>query len=221
MKKRVLVIAAHPDDELLGCGGTIIKHANNGDIVEAIIACEGESVRYTDRSDIDQNRYSENAAKIAGISKLHRLGFSDQQLDIEATLTIAKRLETIIDALQPNIIYCQFGGDVNQDHQALFQAANIATRPTRAFIEVVYAFDTASSTEWGYPRQFIPDTWVDISQYLKQKLDALSCYESEMREFPHPRSLKAIEAKAIAWGVQVCSPASEVFMTVRKVVRGS
>lgn len=219
MSKKVLVIAAHPDDELLGCGGTIIKHIEQGDEVEAIIACEGESVRYSNRDDVSQVDDSDAAAKVAGIAKLHRLGFSDQLLDTQAVLIIAQSLEKIIDDFQPNIVYCQFGGDANQDHKRLFEAANIATRPTREYIEAIYAFDTASSTEWGYPRKFVPDTWIDISKQLDTKLKALACYKSEMREFPHPRSLEAIRVKAIAWGVQVCSSACEVFMTVRRVER--
>lgn len=219
MTNKVLVIAAHPDDELLGCAGTLVKHVLSGDEVRAIITCEGESVRYSDRNDIAQSEDSKAAAKIIGISKLYNLGFADQKLDTQAVLTIAQALESVIDDYRPNIIYCQFGGDVNQDHKALFEAANIATRPTREFIEVIYAFDTASSTEWGYPRKFLPDTWIDISAELDTKIEALACYKSEMREYPHPRSLEAIKIKAHAWGVQVCASAAEVFMTIRKVVR--
>lgn len=219
MTNKILVIAAHPDDELLGCGGTLVKHVLSGDEVRAIIACEGESVRYSNRNDIAQSEDSKAAAKIIGISKLYNLGFADQKLDTQAVLTIAQALESVIDDYRPNIIYCQFGGDVNQDHKALFEAANIATRPTREFIKVIYAFDTASSTEWGYPRKFLPDTWIDISAELDTKIKALACYKSEMREYPHPRSLEAIKIKAQAWGVQVCASAAEVFMTIRKVVR--
>lgn len=219
MSKNILVIAAHPDDELLGCGGTIIRHVEQGDIVEAIIACEGASVRYSDRSDVNQELDSDRAASIAGIRTLHRLGFEDQSLDTIPVLKVAQSLENVIDNFKPQIVYTQFGGDVNQDHKALFEAASIATRPTREHIESVYAFDTASSTEWGYPRSFIPDTWVDITNQLNKKLAALSCYKTEMREFPHPRSIEAIRVKSTSWGVQVCSPAAETFMTVRRVIR--
>ena len=101
----------------------------------------------------------------------------------------------------------------------LFKALLVATRPTEPFIETVYAFDTASSTEWAYPRTFNPDTWVDISSTLSQKLEAMGCYESEVRDYPHPRSLKSLKYRAHAWGNHCCMDAAEVFMTVRKVVR--
>src|SRR5205807_2223967 len=93
------------------------------------------------------------------------------------------------------------------------------TRPIEPFIEAVYAFDTASSTEWGYPRSFIPDTWVDISTTLEQKIAAMACYESEVRPYPHPRSLDALRHRARAWGNQCCMDAAEVFMTVRRTLR--
>ena len=121
--------------------------------------------------------------------------------------------------MQPQVVYGQFGGDVNRDHQLVFQALLVATRPTESFIETVYAFDTASSTEWAYPRTFVPDTWIDIGDTLDTKIRAMACYESELREYPHPRSLEALKYRARAWGAQVCLEAAEVFMTVRRVSR--
>ena len=96
----------------------------------------------------------------------------------------------------------------------------MATRPTEDSIEAVYAFDTSSSTEWSYPRSFVPDTWVDISSTLSAKCAAMACYVSELRDYPHPRSLRALEHKARALGNQVCVDAAEVFMTVRRITRG-
>ena len=109
--------------------------------------------------------------------------------------------------------------DANQDHALLFRAALVATRPIEPFIEAVYAFDTASSTEWGYPRSFVADTWIDISATLERKLAAMACYQSEVRPYPHPRSLEALCNRAKAWGNQCCLDAAEVFMTVRRIVR--
>ncbi|HYE72749.1 MAG TPA: PIG-L family deacetylase, partial [Blastocatellia bacterium] len=128
-------------------------------------------------------------------------------------------LEQVIRDVRPQIVYCQFGGDVNLDHQLLFKALLVATRPTEGFIQAVYAFDTASSTEWAYPRSFIPDTWVDISSTLNTKIEAMACYTSEVREYPHPRSLEALKNRAKAWGNQSCLHAAEVFMTVRRVMQ--
>jgi len=128
-------------------------------------------------------------------------------------------LQEIVREVRPRIVYGQFGGDANRDHEILFRALLVATRPVEPYIETVYAFDTASSTEWGYPRSFVPDTWVEITDTLEQKIAAMACYESEVREYPHPRSLDALRHRARAWGNQSCLDAAEVFMTVRRVLR--
>ena len=218
MPDRILVIAAHPDDELLGCGGTVALHAGRGDCVTAVIACEGESLRYGSNG-VGQNGHTRRAAAALGVTDLRLLGFADQRLDTVTLTELITPLERIVREVRPRIVYGQFGGDANRDHQLLFKALLVATRPLETFIEAVYAFDTASSTEWGYPRAFNPDTWVDISATLEQKLAAMACYESEVREYPHPRSLDALRYRARAWGNQHCLDAAEVFMTVRRTLR--
>jgi LmbE family N-acetylglucosaminyl deacetylase len=160
-----------------------------------------------------------SAASRLGVQDVRLLGFPDQGLDTVKLTDVIGRLEPIVREVRPEIVYSQFGGDVNRDHHLLFQAVLVATRPTEDFIELIYAFDTASSTEWAYPRTFIPDTWIDISATLDAKVEAMACYESELREYPHPRSLKALRHRAHAWGAQSCLEAAEVFMTVRRVVR--
>lgn len=218
MSKNVLVIAAHPDDELLGCGGVLGLHADRGDIVTSVVVCEGESHRY-EPGEVDQRSAAQKAAEILGVSELVLLGFADQHLD-ELTLTeIISPLEEVVRRVQPEVVYTHFGGDLNRDHQLVFEAAMVACRPTETTIEGVYAFDTASSTEWGYPRSFVPDTWVDISTSLERKLEAMACYESELRPYPHPRSIEALRNRAAAWGNQCCMEAAEVFMTIRRTVR--
>lgn len=218
MGNRILVVAAHPDDELLGCGGTIALHTRAGDEVTAAIACEGESLHYGERTE-EQRTHIEGAARVLGTAQTRLLGFPDQKLD-QITLTdIVTPLEELVREVRPQTIYCQHGGDINRDHQLLFKALLVATRPTEKCIESIYAFDTASSTEWAFPRTFIPDTWVDISSTLHVKLQAMDCYKRELREYPHPRSLQALEFRAKAWGNQTCLDAAEVFMTVRRVLR--
>ena len=147
------------------------------------------------------------------------LGFADQSLDTIPLTDVIEQLLAIVREVRPQIVYCQHGGDVNRDHQLVFQAALVATRPTESSVEAVYAFDTASSTEWGYPRTFVPDTWIDIGSTLETKVEAMACYRSEVRRYPHPRSLQALRDRAHAWGVQACLEAAEVFMTIRRVVR--
>lgn len=216
--RKIIVVAAHPDDELLGCGGTIALHAGAGDHVTAVITCEGESLRYGEKG-VGQGAHTKRAAKELGIEDVRLLGFPDQRLDTLTLTEIITPLERIIRQLRPAIIYCQHGGDLNRDHQLVFQSLLVASRPCEEYIETIYAFDTASSTEWAYPRTFVPDTWIDISSTLETKLAAMSCYESEVRSYPHPRSLEALKNRARAWGNQCCMEAAEVFMTVRKVLR--
>lgn len=215
---RVLVIAAHPDDELLGCGGTVALHTRAGDDVTSVIVCEGESLRYG-VGGVGQRDHIRMAAATLGVGDVRTLGFPDQRLDTITLTEIITPLEKIVAEVQPQIVYCQYGYDVNRDHQVLFQALLVATRPTVACIRGVYAFDTASSTEWAYPRTFTADTWVDITTTLDAKLAAMACYESEVREYPHPRSLGALRNRAKAWGNQQCLDAAEVFMTVRRTCR--
>jgi LmbE family N-acetylglucosaminyl deacetylase len=215
---RILVIAAHPDDELLGCGGTVALHARRGDCVTAVIACEGESLRYGPNG-VGQDGHTRRAAAALGVTDVRLLGFADQRLDTVTLTEVITPLEQVVREVRPRIVYCQFGGDANRDHQLLFKALLVATRPIEHCIEAVYAFDTASSTEWGYPRAFAPDTWVDISETLEQKVAAMACYESEVRTYPHPRSLDALRFRARAWGNQHCLDAAEVFMTVRRTLR--
>jgi LmbE family N-acetylglucosaminyl deacetylase len=217
MTRRVLVIAAHPDDELLGCGGTVALHTRAGDEVTSVIACEGESLRYP--GGVGQADHMRLAAQTLGVRDVRQLGFADQRLDTCTLTDIITPLEEAVREVRPNLVYCQFGGDINRDHQVLFQAILVATRPTVADLQAVLAFDTASSTEWAYPRTFTPDTWVDISDTLDTKLAAMSCYESEVRDYPHPRSLGALRNRARAWGNQHCMDAAEVFMTVRRTLR--
>lgn len=214
-----LAIAAHPDDEVLGCGGVLALHALAGDPVTVLVACEGEPGR-RGPGGAYENAHLHQAAARLGVGDVRHLRLRDQALDTLRLAELAGPLEAVVREVRPRVVYCQHGGDVNRDHHLLFQAALVATRPTEPCIAEVYAFETASSTEWGYPRSFVPDTWVDISRTLAAKLEAMACYRSELRDYPHPRSLRALENRARALGNQVCLDAAEVFMTVRRVSRG-
>ncbi len=214
---RVLVVAAHPDDELLGAGGTLIKHAENGDCVRTVLMCEGESLRYGKNS--GQDEAISEAAQILGISRPITLGYPDQRLDTYTLTELIRPLEEISREYRPDIVYCQWGGDANRDHQIVFEAANIAFRPLDGQLTEFYCFYTVSSTEWAYPRSFVPDTWSDISGVLERKIHAFQCYKSEVRAYPHPRSVKALEFAAHFWGNQCCLDAAEAFMTIRRILK--
>lgn len=215
---KILVVAAHPDDELLGIGGIVKKHTDNGDIVRSIIMCEGESLRYG--KNVGQSLATNEAAKVLGVEKVYTLGFPDQKLDTFTLTDLITPLETISEEFKPDIIYCQSACDANRDHKILFEAASIAFRPTSEWVKEVYCFYTASSTEWGVPRSFIPDTWIDITDELESKIEAFEKYHSEVREYPHPRSSEALRHQAHFWGNQCCMDAAEVLMTIRRVNRG-
>lgn len=216
--KSVLVIAAHPDDELLGVGGTIALHSDAGDCVTCVVAAAGK-LKHDSDGKKEVHREAELAASILGVHQLKLLDFPDQGLDRLSLVEIISPLEEIVERVRPDVVYLQYGYDINRDHQILFQAALVATRPLEQCIEAIFAFDTVSSTEWAYPRSFIPDTWVDISATLDRKIDAMACYETELRDWPHPRSLHSLRVKAANAGSQVISEAAECFMTIRRVLR--
>lgn len=215
--KKVLVVAAHPDDELLGVGGTVARHVRAGDEVYSVIACEGESLRY--HKDVGQAEAIKKAAEILGVRKVFHLKFPDQRLDTYTLVDIISPLESISNEIKPSIVYCQWGGDVNRDHKILFEAATVAFRPLDKWLEEFLTFYTVSSTEWAYPRDFVPDTWVDITETMAKKAEAFRAYQSEIREYPHPRSERALENAARFFGNQCMMDAAEVFMTVRRTKR--
>ena len=134
MSRPVLVIAAHPDDEVLGCGGTVALHARAGDEVTAVIACEGESLRYGPAG-VGQAEHSRRAAEMLGLKATRQLGLPDQRLDTLSLLDLIAPLERAVREVRPAVVYCQFGGDANRDHELLFRAALVATRPLEPFLE--------------------------------------------------------------------------------------
>jgi len=214
--KKVLVIAAHPDDELLGCGGTLLTRQKKGDLIYVLICCEWESMR---KHAVEQERYVHSAMEKLRVSKLYTLGLPDQRLDGFPLLVLVQRIEKVIEEVRPNIIYTHFVGDNNQDHRRVFDATMIAARPIREELQSVYAFYTVSSTEWGRTAAFSPDTWVDISGVIAEKLEAFACYQSEVKPYPHPRSVEALRNAAKFWGNQCLMEYAEVFQTVMRLKR--
>ena len=215
--RKILVVAAHPDDELLGIGGTVAKHVLAGDEVRVVIMCEGESMRY--KNGAGQTEAIRKAADMLGVANVDHLGYPDQKLDTFTLTELIAPLEKISSDFHPATIYCQSASDANRDHKILFEAASIAFRPTSPWILEMFAFYTASSTEWGFPRNFVPDTWVDISSTLDLKIAAFEQYVSEIRPYPHPRSSEALRHQAHFWGNQCCLDAAEPLMTVRRIIR--
>lgn len=222
MSKTVLIVAAHTDDEALGCGGTIARHVAEGDIVYAVFMADGVSSRaQADQDDLaNRNAAAEQAREILGIRENVYLGFPDNRLDSLPLIEVIQRLEPIISKLQPNIIYSHHHGDLNVDHRITHQAVLTACRPMPgSHVQAIYAFEVMSSTEWATPiaEPFVPNHYVDISDQLNTKIAALRAYQLEMRAAPHSRSLEHVAHLAHHRGHTVGVVAAEAFVTVRTV----
>lgn len=218
----VLVVAAHTDDEALGCGGTIARHVTEGDVVYAVFMADGVSSRaQADQDDLaNRNAAAEHAREILGIRKNVYLGLPDNRLDSLPLIEVIQRLEPIIRKLQPNILYTHHHGDLNVDHRITHQAVLTASRPMPgSHVQAIYAFEVMSSTEWATPmaEPFVPNHYVDISDQLNTKMDALKAYQLEMRDAPHSRSIEHMAHLAHHRGHTVGVVAAEAFVTVRTV----
>ncbi len=221
--KTILVVAAHPDDEVLGCGGTMARHAAQGDKVHSVFIADGEGARCAFQSSSGE-RYTmaENAAKILGTGKPRFLDFPDNRLDSVALLDIVQPLEEAIAEIKPSVVYTHHGGDLNVDHRVTQQAVLTACRPIPGSnIEAIYGFEVLSSTEWAEPtvNPFCPSFYVDISEQFPKKIGALKAYDEEMRDFPHSRSYKVVEALAKVRGGNVGLLKAEAFTSVRHIWR--
>jgi len=221
-----LVVAAHPDDEVLGCGGTIARLAAAGeDVVVAILGEGMTSRRGADApvgDDVDRlHAVSTAVGELLGAREVitHRL--PDNRFDSVALLDIVHVVEDVVERVQPTVVYCQHGGDLNVDHQLVYRAVLAATRPQPGHpTREVLSFEVASSTEWAFGRLapvFEPNVFVDVSAHLDRKLEAMAMYETELRRYPHPRSLEALRHAARRWGAVVGVEAAEAFQLVRSV----
>jgi len=224
MTRSVLVIAAHPDDEILGCGGTLARHARAGDRVSILILGEGATSRADAKAgDVANLRdAAERAARILGASAPRFASLSDNRLDTVALLDVVKCIEEEVAARNPAVVYTHHGGDLNIDHRIAHQAVLTACRPLPgSAVRSIYAYETPSSTEWSDvaidSAGFRPTRFVDIGTDLDAKLAALECYASELRAFPHPRSKAAVTALAQWRGTSVGLRAAEAFVVVRDI----
>lgn len=223
----MLVVAAHPDDEVLGCGGTIARCAQEGHDVYIAILGEGSTSRHASREqasgqEVDALRVdSRRAAELLGARDVSFHDLPDNRFDSVPLLDVVKIVEELIDRLAPEVVYTQHGGDLNIDHVCTYRATLTATRPMAGLpIKAVYAYEVASSTEWSFQRfspVFHPNAFVDIGETLAIKLEAMAAYRSEARAFPHPRSPEALKASATRWGSVIGCEAAEAFDLVWSV----
>jgi LmbE family N-acetylglucosaminyl deacetylase len=224
---KIAVVAAHPDDEVLGCGGTVARLTGDGHDVSFLILGEGATSRYEDRADApaaelaDLEADARAAARIVGVEDVRFGGFPDNRFDAVPLLDVVKSVEALVSELEPEAVYTHHPGDLNIDHLVSFRAVMAATRPQGGNpVRDVYAFEVASSTEWAFGRlepAFRPSVFVDVSETLEAKVAAMESYRSEARAWPHPRSPEALRAIAARWGSTVGVDAAEAFELVRSV----
>jgi LmbE family N-acetylglucosaminyl deacetylase len=220
---RVMVIAAHPDDEVLGVGGTVARHAAAGDQVTALIVSEGATSRYPSGADEELRAAARAAAARLGAGEPRFLGLRDQHLDALPVLEVIRPIEAALGELRPEVVYTHHWGDLNRDHRVVAEAALVACRPVAAAApRRVLCFETPSSTEWSpadlAPR-FAPTVFVDVAATLEAKLAAMACYPTEVRPHPHPRALESLRARAAYWGQHAALASAEPFVLAREVVR--
>lgn len=232
MKKNVLVVAAHPDDEILGCGGTIARHIRDGDEVCVLIMAEGVTSRDTQRdrsahtaelSELAQAAHAAN--KILGTTSLILKNLPDNRMDSLDRLDVIKIVEEFVQAQRPTIIYTHHAGDVNIDHRRIHEVMVTACRPIPGQpVSTLLFFEVASSTEWQSPISapvFAPNWFIDISSTLDLKLEALRAYHTEMHPWPHARSVEALQHLAKWRGATVGVSAAEAFVLGRNIIKAS
>ena len=222
----VLVVAAHPDDEVLGCGATMARLAAEGQPVHIAILGEGITSR-SSRDDSDAkllrrlHQQAEAAALKVGAKDVVLFKLPDNRLDTLPMLEVAKLIEDLIQKLRPAVIYTHHPGDLNLDHGIVHRAVLIATRPVLGHpVRQILTFEVPSSTEWAFQKiepVFRPNVFVEVSKTLDAKIAALACYDSETRNFPHPRSEQALRAIATRWGSVSGCTAAESFELVRSI----
>lgn len=209
---KVLVLSAHPDDEILGVCGTLCKHIENGDLVYICIVTKAFEPQwskvYMDRILQEQNEVD----KFLNIKKRFNLNLPTTKLNTIAHGELNKKISDIVDEINPQVLYTHFEHDLNEDHAIIFKASLVATRPPKKIKLLCY--ETLSSSEWK-TKAFKPNYYVDIKDYIDKKIKTFQIYESEVKAYPYPRSLEGIRIQAKKRGSEVCIEYSEAFILIR------
>ncbi|MGE4218187.1 MAG: PIG-L deacetylase family protein [Alphaproteobacteria bacterium] len=228
MTRSIAVIAAHPDDEVLGFGGIMRRHADAGDRVSVLILASGLAARGEDAATETAlaalRQHASDANARLGVARLDFADFPDNRMDSLPLLDVVKRVESFLEEEKPSAVYTHHAGDLNIDHRIAAQAVMTACRPLPgSTVETILAGEVNSATEWAGPQAlpFIATEFVDIGATLTAKLEALACYKGELRDWPHPRSLRGVEAQARWRGSQAGFEAAEAFVTLRRCHRGA
>ena len=226
--KKILVIAAHPDDEILGCGGTIKKLSKSGYKSKILIFGQGETSRQRLETDIKISRRlnflqnaAKNAAKIINAEEPIFFNLPDNKLDTVPLIEIIKKIETIIKKYRPSIIFTHFPGDLNIDHTILYKATITAARPLlKSTVKKILTYEVLSSTGWNNlesQNNFNPNYFVNIEKEIQSKLKSIKCYKDEILKYPNARSIKSVEYLARTRGAIIGCKFAEAFMLVRSI----
>ena len=225
--KKVLVIAAHPDDEVLGMGGTIAKLIAEGNAVNVLIVTDGSSSQYRDADNLKEiieakKQETRRCADILGVKDVYYGGLPDMKLDCTPHVEINQVIEKVVDKLKPDAVFTHFWGDVNADHQNVYRSTLVAVRPMMGqVVKELYCYRVPSATEWTPNKadtMFMPNYFVDIEKYAEQKYKAFACYSTEQRDYPHPRSVQYLRETDKAAGLRVGLLVAEEFVLLRKLV---
>jgi N-acetylglucosamine malate deacetylase 1 len=210
----ILIIAAHPDDEVIGMGGTIKKLTKNNKVTLCVVS-EGASAQYKDKKMITVRREAcQKSSSLLGISKIEFLDFPDMMLDTIPHLEINRSLEKIIKKYQPKIVYTTPPNDLNKDHLKVHESSLVVTRPTSSKVKQILCYEISGITK----NQFQPTIYENISSTFSYKIKALKFYKTEIGKFPHPRSLQAIENLSIHRGIESGLKKAEAFNLIKKIV---
>lgn len=225
----ILVFAPHPDDEVLGCGGTMARYIAEGNQVYVCIVTSALPPIY-DNSEAVKNGWPHmiypeimKAHKFLGIKETFFLQFPTVQLETVPRYKMNEKINGLVQKIAPEIIFIPHFGDMQKDHRITSEAVMVAVRPKyENTVRYVYSYETLSETEWNIPHSsnaFIPNSFINISEYLDKKLEAMKCFTSQISEFPNPRSLKAVEYLAKLRGTTMGANAAEAFVLVREYRR--
>lgn len=217
--KNIIVIAPHPDDETLGCGGTILKHKADGDRVACVFITNiTEAQGYSAQKIQERQGEIEQVSKLYGFDSVFKLNYPTTTLDSTALLKLVPDISKIFSEFQPNTVYLPNGSDIHSDHRVTFEAVMSCTKSFRyPFIEKILAYETVSETEFASEDAFEPNYFIDISDYLNKKLEIMKVYKSEVQEHPMPRSLKNIEALATFRGATINKNYAESYKLIKLI----
>lgn len=221
--KKILIVAPHPDDETLGCGGSILRHIEEGDEVVWLIVTTIEKLKTIDTKEIKQrNLQISDVNKAYGFSEKYELKFETTKLDTLPKSKIISKISKIIHKVQPQIIYVPYRLDAHSDHEVVYDSTIACTKSFRyPFVKKVLIYQTLSETEFGLRPEdpgFRPNCFVDISRFLKKKLEILKIYKTEIRPHPFPRSVDSVRAQAILWGSYSNCKYAEAFITLKEIL---